>query len=212
MTAEEKSRSTEQIVSIYRWITVDSLLVMRLGASFYTKTSLTLFSSLFPYLSPPLLIFSFENRPASSPGRMSSNATKPGFSFFVFILCYSTLFWLVNACFCCVRFSFFHTKPWGHVSEMTYFVSSGTENQNSTILRRPGNGSVTCWCNGQRAGLATQLTVAGSTPGLALSGNNLGQVVHTRVHLPACSITKEANSQNLLRPCHVILRKKLIWN
>ena len=42
---------------------------------------------------------------------------------------------VVNACFCCVWFSFFHTKPreigmeelaWGNVSEMTYFVSSGT--------------------------------------------------------------------------------------
>jgi len=32
---------------------------------------LILLSSLFPYLSPPLLILSFENRPAPFPGRMS---------------------------------------------------------------------------------------------------------------------------------------------
>jgi len=36
---------------------------------------------------------------------------------------------LVNACFCCVKFCFFHTSRQiglGNVSEMTYFVSSGT--------------------------------------------------------------------------------------
>ena len=39
-------------------------------------------------------------------------------------------FWLVNGCFYCVRFSFFPYQAkrlaWGNVSEMTYFVSSGT--------------------------------------------------------------------------------------
>jgi len=34
-------------------------------------SQLIIFSSLFPYLSPPLLIFSFENRPAPFSGRMS---------------------------------------------------------------------------------------------------------------------------------------------
>jgi len=38
------------------------------------------------------------------------------------------------------------------------------------------------WHSGQSAGLATP-KVAGSTPGLALSVNNLGQVVHTHVPL-----------------------------
>jgi len=38
-----------------------------------------------------------------------------------------------------------------------------------------------------RSGFAT-LKVAGSTPGLALSGNNHGQVVHTRA-----SVTKQYN-------------------
>ena len=33
-----------------------------------------------------------------------------------------------------------------------------------------------------------ELKVAGSTPGLVLSGNNLGQVVHTYVPLSASSI------------------------
>jgi len=46
------------------------------------------FSSLFitfllPYLSPPLLIFSFENRSAPLSGRMLLKATKRGFSFFL---------------------------------------------------------------------------------------------------------------------------------
>jgi len=46
----------------------------------------------------------------------------------------------------------------------------------------------TVWrCNGESAGLATQ-KLAGSTPGLAISGNNLGQVVHTRA-----SVTKQYN-------------------
>ena len=44
-------------------------------------------------------------------------------------------FWLVNASFCCVRFRFFlylaKRLAWGNVSEMTYFVSSGTWNHNS---------------------------------------------------------------------------------
>ena len=43
------------------------------------------------------------------------------------------------------------------------------------------------WCNGYSAGLATQ-KVAGLTLGLALSGNNLGQVVHARA-----SVTKQYN-------------------
>ena len=34
-------------------------------------------------------------------------------------------------CFCCVRFSFFKRLARKNVSEMTYFVSSGTQNLNS---------------------------------------------------------------------------------
>jgi len=44
--------------------------------------------------------------------------------------------------------------------------------------------SQTTRLNGQGAGHATQKD-EGSSPGLALSGNNLGQVVHTRVPLSA---------------------------
>ena len=40
---------------------------------------LSFFSSRFPYSSPPLLIFSFENRPAAFPGRMTLKATKPSY-------------------------------------------------------------------------------------------------------------------------------------
>jgi len=53
---------------------------------------LTLFSSLFAYVSPPLLFFTFENRPAPFPGRMSYKAIKPGFSFFF-------VFFRVDICF-----------------------------------------------------------------------------------------------------------------
>ena len=73
---------------------------------YHTLPHLSFFSSCFPYLSPPLLNFPFENRPVSFPGRMP----KPGFSSFLFILYCSTFFWLVNVCFCGVGFSFFHTK------------------------------------------------------------------------------------------------------
>ena len=38
---------------------------------------------------------------------------------------------------------------------------------------------MTLWRSGESVALATP-KVAGSTPGLALSRNNLGQVVHTR--------------------------------
>ena len=43
------------------------------------------------------------------------------------------MFWLVNACFCCVRFHFSVPSQeigFRNVSEMTYFVSSGTQSIN----------------------------------------------------------------------------------
>jgi len=63
------------------------------------------------HFSPPLLIFSFGNRPALFPGRMSWKATKSGFSFFCLFCVVVHFFWLVNECFCCVWFIFVHTKP-----------------------------------------------------------------------------------------------------
>jgi len=53
------------------------------------------------------------------------------------------------------------------------------------------------WRSGQGVGLATP-KVAGSTPGLALSRNNLGQIVHT--HLPLSPIWYRSNST-----------RKLLW-
>jgi len=47
---------------------------------------LSLFTSLFPYLSHPFLVFSSENRPAPFPGRMSKKATKPA-SVFLCLFC-----------------------------------------------------------------------------------------------------------------------------
>jgi len=47
----------------------------------------------------------------------------------------------VNLCFCCVRFSFSIPSQeigFGNVSEMTYFLSSGSQNLNS-------ENSVQCW-------------------------------------------------------------------
>jgi len=51
--------------------------------------------------------------------------------------------------------------------------------------------SVVWWRSGQGVGLATP-KVAGSTPGLALSGNNLGQVVHPHVPLSLSSTGQRA--------------------
>jgi len=63
------------------------------------------FSSLFPYLSPPLLIFSFD-RSAPFPGRMSYKRRLNLALVFLCLFCVVVhFFWLVN------WFSFFHTKP-----------------------------------------------------------------------------------------------------
>ena len=54
------------------------------------------------------------------------------------------------------------------------------------------------WRSGYGIGLATP-KVAGSTPGLTLSGNNLGQVVHTHVPLSPSSII--GTGQRAEMPC-----------
>jgi len=56
------------------------------------------FSLFFPYLSPSLLIFSFENRLSPFPGCMSLKATKAGFiSFVYFVLEYICFGWWMCA-------------------------------------------------------------------------------------------------------------------
>ena len=55
------------------------------------------------------------------------------------------------------------------------------------------------WRNDYSVGLVTP-KVAGSTSGLALSGNNLGQVVHTHVPLsPSSIIWYRSNGGDALR-------------
>jgi len=69
------------------------------------------FSSLFPYLSPPLLIFPLR----IDPLHVQTGCRKRRLNLALVFLCLFCVvmhfFWLVNACFCCVRFRFFHTKP-----------------------------------------------------------------------------------------------------
>jgi len=76
------------------------------------------FFALFPYLSPPLLIFSLRIDPlhflAGCRKRRLNLAVV-----FVFILCCGTFLWVVNACICCVRFSFFITIPKDSLGEMS---------------------------------------------------------------------------------------------
>jgi len=50
--------------------------------------------------------FRNKNGPSPFPGRCRKWWLNLASVFFVFILCCSTFFWLVNVCFCCVRFSF----------------------------------------------------------------------------------------------------------
>ena len=57
---------------------------------------------------------------------------------------------------------------------------------------------VVWWCSSQGVGLATP-TVAGSTPDFALSGKNLGQVVHTYVLLSLSSIIWYRSRGDVLR-------------
>jgi len=61
--------------------------------------------------------------------------------------------------------------------------------------------------SGWSVGLATP-KVAGSTPGLALSGNNLGQVVHTCVPLSPSSIIWEGNRRSGVA---LTMRHRLQW-
>ena len=57
------------------------------------------------------------------------------------------------------------------------------------------------WRSGQGVGLATA-KVAGSTPGLVLSGNNLGQVVHTHVPpSPSSIIWYRSRGAGAVMPC-----------
>ena len=61
-----------------------SALYILFACLYHMLPHLSFFSSLFPYLSPPLhifIVFSFENRPAPFPEQMSQKATKHGFSF-----------------------------------------------------------------------------------------------------------------------------------
>ena len=66
----------------------------------------TFLTYLQPYLSFPLRI-----DPLRFQTGCPKKATKPGFSVLCLFCVVVHFFWLVNACSCCVRFSFFHTKP-----------------------------------------------------------------------------------------------------
>jgi len=72
------------------------------------SSPLILFSSLFPYFTPPILIFSFENRPTPFPGGCHTrrlNQTR-----LQFILRSST-FHLIGECvLLLLRLVFFHTN------------------------------------------------------------------------------------------------------
>ena len=72
----------------------------------YPFFSLLFLTYLLPYLSFPLKI---------DPLRFRAGCHKRRLNLALVFLCLFCVvvhfFWLVNACFCCVRFSFFHAKP-----------------------------------------------------------------------------------------------------
>jgi len=71
---------------------------MHVVCLFISYASPLILPSLFPYLSPPLLIVSFENRPASFRSRILWKATKPG-SIFLCLFCVVVYFfrWWMHA-------------------------------------------------------------------------------------------------------------------
>ena len=108
------------------------------------------------FLSSLLLIFFFENRPAPFSGRMSyKRQLNLALIFFVFISCCST-FLLVNACFCCDRFSLFPFQAkrlaWGkRLRNGLFSVELDVKPQ----LRNRSTGSWTCRPSVMACGLMT---------------------------------------------------------
>ena len=108
----------------------------------YIASPLILSSSL-SYLSPPLFIFTFENRPAPFPGQMSYKALNLALVCSVVV----HFFQLVNACFCCVRFSSFslpgqeigETCPkWAILCRVGRKTTTQSINQLPIDIRMPG--------------------------------------------------------------------------
>ena len=130
------------------------------------------FSSFFPYSSPPLLIFSLENRRAPFPGRMSRKVTKLALLF-------------------CVYFSFDRRMRAFVVLGLVFSTPSqrlvGGNAPKRPILCRVGRKTTTqstsCvvqWCNR----FSAELTIKRPQVWLAVGArlhNHSGQVVHTLV-------------------------------
>ena len=76
-----------------------------------------------------------QNRPSPFPGTCRTRRLKRLNLSLVFCIYFVHFFWLMNVCYCCVRFSFFSIPGqgfgFGNVSEMTYFVFSRMYNHNS---------------------------------------------------------------------------------
>ena len=70
----------------------------------------------FPYLSPPHLSFPLSIDPLRFQAGLSVNVALDFLCLFCVVV---HIFRLANACFCCVRFCFFHTKPRNWLGEMS---------------------------------------------------------------------------------------------
>jgi len=105
----------------------------------------------FPYLSPPLLIFPLRTTPLYDQAGCCKKRLNLALVFWCLFGIVIHFFWVVNAWFCCVRFSIFSIASKrlarGNVSEMTYFVSSGISSRNS-IDRSTNFYYCSCWCCG----------------------------------------------------------------
>ena len=71
------------------------------------------YSSLFPYLSPPVLVFTLRIDPLRFQAGCCKRWLKLALFFCIYNLCCITFFWLANARCCCVVLGLvlFHTKP-----------------------------------------------------------------------------------------------------
>ena len=91
-----------------------SALYILFAGLYRTLPHLSFFSSPFPYLSPPLFIFS---RRIDSL-RFKAGCCKRQLNLALVFCVVVHFFWLVNACFCCVAFSFYRTRPTDWLGEM----------------------------------------------------------------------------------------------
>ena len=88
-----------------------SVLYILLACLYRMLLHLSFFPSRFPYLSPPYLSFPSRIDPLCFQAGCRKRRLNLALVFLCLFCSVIRFFWLVNVCFGCIRFSFFHTKP-----------------------------------------------------------------------------------------------------